>query len=235
MCNVLYTIYVYIFYVFVRFFDICSLVCMLYFLPLGRFCLITLLSEPFHNCACFSFSSAPSVPRCVLLCAALTVWSIERSMIVDIPDGSWSENQEFKTFNVSHCFLLSGISLKEIRKRKSPLTIQAYHTPFPKEMIQGFWVSFENSVCPSFTEDSSRWSHDKIFCKYSDISILFVFLSRFTNDSRLYRLFIKWANGFLFSYISEFVFKKNQHLMWSFISESLFSLNSFQWKFVKTF
>lgn len=52
VCNVLYAIHVYIFRVIVRFFDIWSLRCMLYFLSLGRFCLITLLSELFHNCAC---------------------------------------------------------------------------------------------------------------------------------------------------------------------------------------
>lgn len=52
VCNVLYAIHVYMFRVIVRFFDIWSLRCMLYFLSLGRFCLITLLSELFHNCAC---------------------------------------------------------------------------------------------------------------------------------------------------------------------------------------
>lgn len=88
VCNVLYAIHVYMFRVIVRFFDIWSLRCMLYFLSLGRFCLITLLSELFHNCACLlAFSSALSAPQRVLQCVALTVWEKGRSMIVDVRDG----------------------------------------------------------------------------------------------------------------------------------------------------
>lgn len=53
-CAIFFTqIYVYTFHVIVRFFDICSLIYIIYFLSLSRFCLITLFSEPFHNCTCF--------------------------------------------------------------------------------------------------------------------------------------------------------------------------------------
>lgn len=69
VCNVLYAIHVYMFRVIFRFFDIWSLRCMLYFLSLGRFCLITLLSELFHNCACFLFGSLCS-SACAAVCSS---------------------------------------------------------------------------------------------------------------------------------------------------------------------
>lgn len=86
----------------------------------------------FSNCACFLSLLLPRFLN-VCCCVQLSVWNTERSMIVDSPDGLWSENQEFKTFNA----FFSLVSL--LRKSENVKVLSQFrHTAllFPKKWFR---------------------------------------------------------------------------------------------------